>query len=161
MTLHPCSAHPSRHSAGRAGLLFVIAVAMILPVAQARRFAAVEPDVPPTAQLAGQWTPVSAQLGGQDYPLANFHGQSLQLNGNHYAFDGDRGDYQVVYSGTPGRMDIHGDTGPHADKTLPALYLLSGNELTISYQLGPGVRPKDFTSPAGSQILVVRFRRGP
>lgn len=141
--------------------LFVAALSMSLLVAPcaARRMSAVDPDVPPGAVLAGQWTPTSAQMGGKDFPLAGFNGATLSMTERTYAFGDDRGSYVVTYSGTPARMDIHGEQGPNAGKTIPALYRLAGNDLTVSYQLGPGVRPKDFESPAGSQILVVRYQR--
>lgn len=134
-------------------------LALAFPAAQARHFEAVEPDVPPESMLAGQWMPVSAQLGGQDDPVANFSGGSLQLGKTTFDFNGDHGSYRIVYAGTPARMDIEVSQGPHAGKTIPALYALAGDELTVSYQLGPGVRPQDFNSPAGSKILVVRYHR--
>lgn len=136
-----------------------IALLLAIPTCLARHIDAVEPDVPPGALLAGQWAPLSAQLGGQDFPVANFGGASLKLTETRYDFAGDRGSYTVVYSGTPGRMDIQGEQGPNAGKLIPALYMLAGDDLTISYQLGPGVRPKDFNSPAGSKIFVVHYHR--
>ena len=55
---------------------------------------------------------------------------------------------------------VFGVTGDLARKKLiPAVYQVNGDQLDISYQLGPGVRPRDFTSPAGSQILLVHYRR--
>ncbi|HKC39601.1 MAG TPA: hypothetical protein VKC15_08700, partial [Gemmatimonadales bacterium] len=41
--------------------------------------------------LAGQWTPVSAELGGQDFPVARFGGATLQLTDSTYEFAGDKG----------------------------------------------------------------------
>ncbi|MBS0192738.1 MAG: hypothetical protein JSR34_00630 [Proteobacteria bacterium] len=143
----------------RRRLLCACVLSLAISVGAARPMNAVEPDVPSGSLLAGQWTPVSAQMGGQDLPVASFGGASLQLTQNRYDFADDHGSYTVVYAGTPARMDIHGEQGPNAGKTIPALYLLSGEDLTISYQLGPGVRPKDFSSPAGSKILVIHYHR--
>lgn len=136
-----------------------LALSLAIPVCAARHANAVEPDVPPGSLLAGQWSPVSAQMGGQEMPVASFGGASLNLTNRTYEFAGDRGSYTIVYAGTPSRMDIHGEQGPNAGRTIPTLYLLSGDDLTISYQLGPGVRPKDFNSPAGSKILVIHYHR--
>ncbi len=36
---------------------------------------------------------------------------------------------------------------------------LRGLLLTIGYQLGSGERPTEFTSPQGSQILIVNYKR--
>lgn len=141
------------------GLLCASLAMLTLSPAIARHMPVVEPDVPPTALLSGQWAPVDSQMGGQDYPLANFNGARLRLIGARYEFGNDRGSYTIVYAGSPSRLDIHVESGPNADRTIPVLYLLAGDELTVAYQMGPGVRPKDFTSPPGSKILVVHFRR--
>ena len=120
---------------------------------------AVEPDVPAGAALVGQWTPVGAEMGGKDFPISNFGGASLTLTQHDYDFAGDRGSYAVLSEGPPGRMDIQGEQGPNAGRLIPALYEVSGDSLTVCYQLGPGVRPQAFQSPEGSQILLVRYHR--
>jgi uncharacterized protein (TIGR03067 family) len=120
----------------------------------------IEPDAPPVgAMLTGQWTPVSAEMGGKDFPVANFGGASLRMTASTYDFAGDSGTYDVLSQGMPARMDIHGVQGPNAGRLIPALYEASGDQLTVSYQMGPGVRPKDFGSPPGSKILVIHYRR--
>ncbi len=123
------------------------------------REASVEPDVPPGAALAGQWTPVSAEMGGKDFPVSNFGGASLHLTQSDYEFAGDQGTYVVVDADPPARMDIHGERGSNAGKIIPARYRINGDQLDIVYQLGPGIRPRDLTSPAGSQILLVHYQR--
>ena len=135
---------------------------LLLSLAIANGFARetrVEPDAPAGAALAGQWAPVSAEMGGKDFPVANFGGASLNMAEKTYEFAGDQGTYTVVSTAPPARMDIHGEHGPNAGKLIPALYAVDGDRLDVSYQLGPGVRPRDFTSPAGSQILVVHYKR--
>jgi len=109
--------------------------------------------------LAGQWTPVSAELGGQDFPVANFGGATLQLTDSTYEFAGDTGSYAVLSSKEPAKLDIRGQSGPHAGRTIPAIFELSDEQLTIGYQLGSGERPTEFTSPQGSQILIVNYKR--
>ena len=123
------------------------------------RMATIEPDLPASAPLIGHWTPVDAQVGGQDYPVRKFAGTMLSMTENGYAFVGDRGNYEVVYAGTPSRVDFHAEQGPNGGRLIPAIYMLSGDDLTICYQLGTGVRPRSFDSPPGSQILLVHFRR--
>ena len=123
------------------------------------REARVEPDIPPGAALAGDWAPVSAVMGGKDFPVASFGGARLHLTGQAYVFAGDRGTYKLVSVAPPARMDIHGEEGPNAGKLIPTVYQVNGDQLDICYQLGPGVRPHDFTSPNGSQILLIHYRR--
>lgn len=110
--------------------------------------------------LAGRWEPLDARWGGQDYPVANFRGTVLQLTETGYQFGADQGSYTTL-AGTPARMDIHGTAGPNAGRNIPAIYVLAGDRLAICYQLGDGPRPADFASPAGSQILLVHYRRVP
>ena len=112
--------------------------------------------------LAGNWTPVSAQLGGAEFPLASVQGQVLKLTSETYEFAGDKGTYKVWVGGAPARMDITGVSGPNAGRTIPAIYSFDGDVLTIAYQLAPGgERPRELTSPAGTQILLIRYKRAP
>src|SRR5712691_7959174 len=89
---------------------------LALAVASCKRFAA------PT--LAGNWTPVSAELGGQDVPVANFAGATLRLTDSTYEF-ADTGTYAVLSVKEPARMDIHGESGPNAGRTIPAIFEVS------------------------------------
>lgn len=110
-------------------------------------------------RLAGRWTPVDAELGGQDFPVANFAGATLQLTDSTYEFAGDTGTYVVLSTKSPAKMDIRGTTGPNAGRTIPAIFELSDEQLTIGYQLGSGERTIEFASPQGSQILIVYYKR--
>lgn len=109
--------------------------------------------------LSGQWSPVSAQLGGREFPVANFGGATLHLTADTYEFAGDKGTYSVLSVSAPAKMDIRGREGPNAGRTIPAIYALVGDQLTVCYQLGPGERPADFASPEGSHILLIRYKR--
>lgn len=138
------------------GMLFALA----LTGCSSHHSYGVTPDAPVADSLVGQWTPVSATMGGNDFPVANFNGGTLRMNNGAYEFAGDNGTYAILSYDVPARMDILGVSGPNAGKTIPALYRISGDELTVAYQLGTGVRPRDFSSPTGSKILVIRYRRG-
>ena len=112
--------------------------------------------------LAGNWTPMSAQLGGQEVPVANWQGRVLKLTSETYEFADDKGTYRVYVGGAPARMDITGTSGPNAGRTIPAIYTFDGELLTIAYQLAPGAeRPAELTSPPGSQVFLVRYKRAP
>ncbi|TAH35232.1 MAG: hypothetical protein EYC70_13425 [Planctomycetota bacterium] len=110
--------------------------------------------------LAGHWLPQSAVLGGQDFPVSNFDGAALNLTTESYEFAGDWGTYVLLDWDGSGGMDIHGVHGPNAGRTIPAIYELDWDQLVICYQLGAGDRPEGFESPAGSQVLLVRYSRG-
>jgi uncharacterized protein (TIGR03067 family) len=105
------------------------------------------------------WVPESAQLSGQAFPIATFAGATLRLTADAYEFGGDKGAISLHPTGSPAQMDITGREGPNAGRTIQAIYELVGDQLTVCYQLGQGVRPTEFTSPPGSQVLLVRYRR--
>jgi uncharacterized protein (TIGR03067 family) len=130
-----------------------------LAVAVAVAACATNPVSPLT--LAGQWAPVSAELGGRAFSVATFGGATLRLTADTYEFAGDRGTYTLLATSVPARMDILGREGPNAGRTIQAIYRLAGDSLTVCYQLGPGERPSDFTTARGSQVLLLRYRRVP
>ncbi len=109
--------------------------------------------------LAGRWEPASAELGGKPFPLGAFRGAQLELTKDTYAFGTDNGTYALVEGGPPARMDIRGVAGPNAGRTIAAIHSLEGDTLLVAYQLGAGDRPAAFVSPAGGQVLLVKYRR--
>jgi len=117
------------------------------------------PTAGPT--LAGRWAPLSAELGGQPFPIASLGDATLRLTRDAYEFGGDKGTYAVLSTSPPSRMDIHGREGPNAGRTIQAIYELAGGQLTVCYQLGPGERPTEFKTTKGSQLLLIRYLRVP
>jgi uncharacterized protein (TIGR03067 family) len=111
------------------------------------------------AALVGHWSPVSAELGGQAFPVANFGGANLGLTKDTYEFAGDKGTYAVLSTRPPAQMDIHGREGPNAGRTIQAIYELAGEQLTVCYQLGSGERPSEFKSAKDSKVLLIRYKR--
>jgi uncharacterized protein (TIGR03067 family) len=118
------------------------------------------PPKPPS--IVGQWAPASAELGGQAMPVAAFAGATLRLMADTYEFGNDKGSYAVVATSPPAKMDVLGQEGPNAGRTILAIYEVTGDQLTICYQLTrTGARPAEFKAPMGSQILLVRYTRVP
>jgi uncharacterized protein (TIGR03067 family) len=116
----------------------------------------------PAPRLAGNWAPMSAELGGKFYDIANFHGAWLTISeDNHYEFAIDRG----LLLPNPGikppyAMDIQGQQGPNKGRTILAIYGMDNEVFTVCYQLArDGLRPTAFESPEGTQILLVRYKR--
>lgn len=118
-------------------------------------------DEPAAAALTGNWAPQSAQLGGQDFPITGFQGANLKLTADTYDFAGDTGTYTLPAAGTPAQLDIHGQAGPNAGRTILCIYELKGDHLMVCYQLGEGDRPRAFESPADTMIFLVHYQRAP
>ncbi len=113
------------------------------------------------SRLQGSWSPERAELGGKPFPVASFNGAMLHLTASSYEFAGDKGELVLLAPSKPAKMDIVGREGPNAGRTIPAIYEFAESSLTVCYQLGTGSRPTEFTSPQGSQVFVVRYKRVP
>jgi uncharacterized protein (TIGR03067 family) len=140
-----------------AGLLFVFTLLLGLQVALA--LAACSSIWTKSPSLAGQWAPQSAELGGQGFPVASFKGATLRLTMDTFEFAGDKGTIALLPTSSPAKMDIHGQEGPNAGRTIQTIYELAGERLTVCYQLGSGERPGEFKSPKGSKVLLISYKR--
>jgi uncharacterized protein (TIGR03067 family) len=60
----------------------------------------------------------------------------------------------------PRAMDITSETeGPLKGKSVPAIYELKADTMTVCYDLDLKARPTEFKSPAGSNVLLVVYKR--
>lgn len=79
----------------------------------------------------GSWAPQSALRGGQEMPIAIFQGANLNLTKDGYEFAGDKGTWVLVLGAKQAALDIRGVEGPNAGKTIPAIFELAGDRLTV------------------------------
>lgn len=113
-----------------------------------------------TPNLAGTWAPEQATLGGTELPVTAFDGATLKLTDHTYDFKGDVGTYTLVPGTQPAQMDIKGTQGPNAGRTIPAIYELNGDALSICYQLdAAGARPTTFAAPKATKLFLVAYKR--
>lgn len=113
--------------------------------------------------ILGSWKPVKAELAGKPMPDAAFQSIRLKLDQTNYeAIAGgkpDRGTYVLDATTTPRSMTITGTEGPNLGKSIPAIYELKTDTLRICYNLAGENRPSDFSSIAGTQLLLVTYIR--
>ena len=91
----------------------------------------------------------------------------LVIDGDRYVVEGvgadDSGILHVDATVTPHTIDLVGKRGPHAGRTIPALFRIRGNLLQLCYCVGESTvrqpRPTEFHAAAGSMQLLVRYRR--
>lgn len=116
-----------------------------------------------SASHIGRWFPVSAQLGGQAWPDAMLESMSLALTESTYEVmvgaTADRGTYTIDPASKPAAMTIAGTDGPNAGKTIPAIYEVHGDALTVCYNLMGPARPSAFESLSGTMMFLVRYER--
>jgi uncharacterized protein (TIGR03067 family) len=109
--------------------------------------------------IEGAWIPVVAELGGNPLPEEFLKDTKLVLTDGRYTYRNDQGTYKLILAEKLKAMDITGAEGPNQGKTLLAIYELTGDTLRICYDLEGKTRPSEFTTKAGTQQLLVSYKR--
>lgn len=113
--------------------------------------------------LQGTWLPASAELGGQPFPEQVTKSMRLTIEGDKYIVmvgpQKDEGTTKLDASKSPKTLEIRGTEGPNKGKTIPAIYKIEGNTLTVCYNLGGKDYPTEFVSKAGTQFFLVKYQR--
>lgn len=113
--------------------------------------------------LEGTWKPLSGMIAGQPLPKATLDGMTLKLDATSYLLEtnglSDAGKLSFDVSKTPKEIDIVGEEGPNAGRTILAIFKIDANRLTICYTIDGAERPKEFAAPKDSQILLLEYER--
>jgi len=116
-------------------------------------------------RLEGAWTPVAARVGAAAVAVEELRVRYLLLEAQRYGIVDrsnrvvDRGSYRVNERDSPATLDIVGRSGPHAGRTLHAIYELNNDELTVCYDLEGGARPADMQPRADRLLLTITYAR--
>ena len=119
----------------------------------------------PADALEGAWVAVAAHLGRRSVPIEELRVRYLLLEAQHYGIVDhsnqvvDRGDYRLNAEVTPATLDIVGRSGPHAGRTMQAIYALEGDELTVCYDLEGRARPRTMQPHEGELLLRITYQR--
>jgi uncharacterized protein (TIGR03067 family) len=117
------------------------------------------------ASLEGTWAPVAASVSGKELIVAELRVKYLILDGHDYNIVDrsnqvvDRGEYLVNDSARPWTIDIVGRDGPNAGRSMLAIFELSGDRLTVCYNLEGGDRPGENRAQAGQMMLSITYER--
>ncbi len=116
------------------------------------------------APTDGTWHPMTAVLGGQEFPKAVLDSIVLKLTGEQYAVTvngtPDKGTRTIDGSTTPHRMTITGKVGPNQGKTLLAIFAVTDDGiLRVCYDLTGKEFPKEFDAPKGTTHYLVDYRK--
>jgi uncharacterized protein (TIGR03067 family) len=112
--------------------------------------------------LVGEWVPTEALQGGKpDLPPAGTSiaftadGKVLMKGGN--AAKPEEGTYKIDAKKNPAEIDL---TPPEKEKgpTILGIYKFEKDKLIICLTMA-GERPKEFASPAGSQLMLITLER--
>ncbi|HEY3786564.1 MAG TPA: TIGR03067 domain-containing protein [Steroidobacteraceae bacterium] len=115
--------------------------------------------------LEGAWVPVAANVSGQDLLVRELRVKYLVLDGRDYSIVDqtnqivDRGEYLVDATRSPRAIDIVGRDGPNAGRSMLAIYELSGNRLTVCYDLDGTARPINMQAQEDQLLLSITYER--
>jgi uncharacterized protein (TIGR03067 family) len=114
-------------------------------------------------KLQGTWLPRSAELAATPLPDETLKTIKLVVKNGKYTVtvgtDTDEGTVKCDPSAKPKSLDIVGTEGPNKGKTILAIYELSGDTLTVCYDLSGKNRPTEFKTKKGSQLFLVTYKR--
>ena len=112
--------------------------------------------------LQGTWLPASAELAGKPFPEQFRKSLKLNIKDDRYtvmAEQKDEGTLKLDAGKTPRTMEIQGTEGPNKGKTIPAIYKIDGDSLTICYNLSGKDYPTEFKSKPGTKLFLVEYKR--
>ncbi|HUL19672.1 MAG TPA: TIGR03067 domain-containing protein [Steroidobacteraceae bacterium] len=120
---------------------------------------------PPGPALEGAWVPIAASVAGSALRVEELRVRYLLLHGGGYRIIDrsnrvvDRGHYRLDDARSPPAMDIMGEAGPYAGRTMLAVYELRGDELTVCYDLERQQRPADLNPRRDQPLLRITYAR--
>ena len=109
--------------------------------------------------------PIAASVAGSALAVEELRVRYLLLErGGYRIIDRsnrvvDGGHYHVDPRRSPPAMDIMGETGPYAGRTMLAIYELRGDELTVCYDLERLERPANLTPKRDQPLLRITYAR--
>ena len=115
--------------------------------------------------LEGAWAPVAVRVAGQRLEPAELRVRYLLIEGDGYRIIDrsnrvvDSGHYTLNAGLDPAAIDIVGESGPNAGKTLCAVYQLDGDELTLCYDVEGGERPVSLAPRRDRAQLLITYER--
>jgi uncharacterized protein (TIGR03067 family) len=118
----------------------------------------------PDCGLEGAWVPVAASVSGKELVVAELRVKYLVLHAHDYSIIDrtnrivDRGEYLVNDRATPRTIDIVGQDGPNAGRSMLAIFELKGNRLTVCYELDGSRRPDNMYAP-DQLLLSITYER--
>lgn len=130
-----------------------------------RAVSATDPSAHGADALEGAWVAIGARLAARELALEDLRVRYLLLHGGLYRIVDrsnrvvDGGHYEIDPARSPPSIDIIGEHGPGAGRTLLAIYHLAGEELTVCYDLERPERPAHLEPAPGEPLLRITYAR--
>ena len=109
--------------------------------------------------------PIAACVGPSELDVTELRVRYLLLEAGTYRIIDrsnqvvDGGRYHLNEACTPPAMDIVGDHGPNAGRSMLAVFQLHGDELTVSYDLEGHARPASLAPSQDRPLLRITYSR--
>ncbi len=122
-------------------------------------------NAPSPPGLQGAWVPVAASVAGQDLMVGELRVKYLVFDSGGYSIIDrtnqvvDSGEYLINDTVRPQTMDIVGRDGPNAGRTMLAIYELTGDQLTVCYDLESPERPTNMQPDEDQLLLSITYER--
>jgi len=116
-------------------------------------------------RLEGAWLPVAAYIAGDVLPVTELRIARLLIKSaayqilDHQQRIVDRGEIRLDTAANPAAMDIVGLEGPHAGRTLLAIYEISNDLLSICYDMEGPNRPRSMQPEEDQVLLLITYAR--
>jgi uncharacterized protein (TIGR03067 family) len=117
------------------------------------------------AALEGAWAPIAASVADQPLEVADLRVRYLLISAGGYRIIDtsnqvvDSGHYRLDARRSPPTIDIVGDSGPHAGRTMLGIYELRGDQLTVCYDLERLERPANLQPQRNVPKLRITYTR--
>lgn len=125
------------------------------------------PAADPAADLKpfqGKWVLSSVTLGGRDH-LDDFKGLTLAIDGDKYTVvvgpNTDKGTITLDATKSPKQITLASSekAGPFKGRTMPGIYELKGDKLTVCLNSEKDDRPAKFDAPEKTPMMLFVFGR--
>lgn len=117
--------------------------------------------------LEGIWLPRAADVSGKVLELAKLRVARLVIGAHVYRILDhadhvvDSGEWTRNRSSTPDGLDLYGVAGPFKGRRIEALIALSGDSLSICYDMDGGARPLTMVPAPEQLLLTITYAREP
>ncbi len=116
-------------------------------------------------ELDGIWVPVAADVSGQTIQVSELRVARLVIDHGGYEIVDrsnaivDRGNFRIDSNVRPPELDIVGVAGPHAGRTMLAIFELQGDHLKVCYDLDGEQRPANMQPQEDQLLLSITYAR--
>lgn len=113
--------------------------------------------------IEGVWEPIEAVLDGNGLPEDFLYSLIFKIEGTNFSIkiggDIDKGTIKYIPHAIPAALELQSTEGTHSGKIIPAIYKLTGNFLTVSFNIHGETRPSSFISTPDNKLYTAKYKK--